>query len=256
MRLAVSSLEAQISRKYPGIPAPFNSGIFSLSFFSNVYIFIPSRLCFNICSLSNLGWDSPYHKCFLLQIPIAVSGPAVWHPAQDNFDFSYFPHTSRNLLDGSLRTISTHNAVGLSLTLQIFSSCYLLPYWIPNLTHGKRPNPLPNPFKNLVNYTPSSESHVFVQQILVYSTSICACYGPGTARRWMEQTCTHDTCLKPHVDSCRASATYNLEIAFLEAQSFRQKLQGHLWLSSLTHHRNPSLFKVPHLSPLKCGLIL
>lgn len=95
------------------------------------------------------------------------------------------------------------------------------------IQHGKRPNSLPNPlweFSQL--YFLLRESHVFIQQILVYSTSICACYGPGTRYMMNKADMVLTTLAWSLMDSCRASATHNLKVTFLEAQSFRAETTG------------------------------
>jgi len=54
------------------------------------------------------------------------------------------------------------HAVGLSLTLQICSSYYLLPYWNSKFNMGKDQTPYLTPFENLVNYTSFSESPMYL----------------------------------------------------------------------------------------------
>ena len=153
-----------------------------------------------------------------------------------------FPYTHpESQLDGSLRTISTCMLLGFLLHFRsaVPTTCSLLEFQIQ---HGKRPNSLHNPLWELSQlYFLLRESHVFIQQILVYSTTICACYGPGTG--YMVNGAdmgTPDTCLKPHGFLQSLSHPQPRPPSWRLSHS-EQRLQGHLWFFLLTHHRNPSL---------------
>lgn len=94
-----------------------------------------------------------------------------------------------------LKTISTH-------LLLAFTPRSVIPATLElHIQHGKNQTPYLLHSENLLNqlYFSLRELHFFIQQILVYSTNICAYYEPGS--RYMVVNRANvgppDPCLKP-----------------------------------------------------------